>query len=135
MANVNRVETLLRERLDQITRRVGRIEGDLRSAHDRDWPERASELANDDVLEGLDEIGRAEFAADSRGVASNRERQLRHLFPVRAADQRRAPVGNSNGRDLHRVCALGMSAPALSVQPRCSNLGGGFNRSPSCTSR
>lgn len=61
MADVNRVETLLRERLDQITRRVGRIEGDLRSVHDRDWPERASELANDDVLEGLDEIGRAEL--------------------------------------------------------------------------
>ena len=61
MSNVKTVEALLRERLDQLARRVGRIEGDLRSPHDRDWPEGASELANDEVLEGLDEIGRGEL--------------------------------------------------------------------------
>jgi RNA polymerase-binding transcription factor DksA len=61
MTDVTAVEALLRERLDQLSRRVGRIEGDLRSPHDRDWPERASELANDEVLEGLDEIGRGEL--------------------------------------------------------------------------
>jgi RNA polymerase-binding transcription factor DksA len=61
MSDVKALEALLRERLDQLSRRVGRIEGDLRSPHDRDWPERASELANDEVLEGLDEIGRGEL--------------------------------------------------------------------------
>jgi RNA polymerase-binding transcription factor len=61
MSDVKALEALLRERLDQLSRRVGRIEGDLRSPHDRDWPERASELANDEVLEGLDEIDRGEL--------------------------------------------------------------------------
>jgi DnaK suppressor protein len=35
---------------------VGRIEGDLRQTHDPDWKERATELENDEVLEGLDEM-------------------------------------------------------------------------------
>ena len=61
MSDVKAVEAFLRERLDQMSGRVGRIEGDLRSPHNRDWPERASELANDEVLEGLDEIGRGEL--------------------------------------------------------------------------
>jgi RNA polymerase-binding transcription factor DksA len=50
----------LEERLAQIVRRVGRIEGDLRQPHDRDWQEAAIELENDEVLEGLDAISRAE---------------------------------------------------------------------------
>ena len=61
MAKFSAVETLLLERRDQLTRRVGRIESDLRSPHDRDWPDRASELANDEVLEGLDTLSRAEL--------------------------------------------------------------------------
>lgn len=51
---------LLQERLDRLLRRVGKIEGELRSTHDRDWQERAGELENDEVLEGLDELSRAE---------------------------------------------------------------------------
>ena len=54
------LRTYLQSHLDQLLRRVGKIEGDLRSTHDRDWQERASELENDEVLEGLDELGRAE---------------------------------------------------------------------------
>ena len=50
----------LQERLARLLRRVGRIEGDLRSAHDRDSEERAAELENDDVLEGLDAMTLAE---------------------------------------------------------------------------
>ena len=75
------VERLLRERLDQLSRRVRRIEGDLRSAHDPDWPERAGELENDEVLEGLDEMSLAELRqirealrrieSGSYGVCSN----------------------------------------------------------------
>lgn len=50
----------LQERLNHLLRRVDRIEGDLRSTRDRDSQERASELENDEVLEGLDEMGLAE---------------------------------------------------------------------------
>lgn len=56
MSNYDAVGRQLQERLAQLQRRIGAIEGDLRSAHDRDWPERANELQNDDVLESLDEM-------------------------------------------------------------------------------
>jgi DnaK suppressor protein len=57
MTNVDAAAMQLQQRLAELLRRVGQIEGDLRSAHDRDWPERANELQNDEVLEGLNEIG------------------------------------------------------------------------------
>ena len=57
MPNYDAVGRQLQDRLAQLQRRIGAIEGDLRSAHDRDWPERANELQNDEVLEGLDEMG------------------------------------------------------------------------------
>ncbi len=60
MSNYDAVGRQLQERLAQLVRRVAKIEGDLRSAHDRDWPERASELQNDEVLEGLDEMSLTE---------------------------------------------------------------------------
>jgi RNA polymerase-binding transcription factor DksA len=50
----------LRKRLDQLLRRTTKIEADLRTAHDRDWEERASEIENDEVLEGLDAMSLAE---------------------------------------------------------------------------
>ena len=50
----------LEERLTRLVRRVGAIEGDLRQTRDRDWQERATERENDEVLEGLDEMTRAE---------------------------------------------------------------------------
>jgi DnaK suppressor protein len=56
----DRVAAQRRQRLDALLRRVGKIEGDLRSAHDRDWTEEAAERENDEVLEGLDEMGIAE---------------------------------------------------------------------------
>jgi len=60
MSNHSALGTELQGRLDRLLRRVGRIEGDLRSPHDRDWQERATELENDEVLEGLDEMSLAE---------------------------------------------------------------------------
>lgn len=53
----------LEGQLDRLARRVSRIEDDLRTSHDRDWTERAAEVQNDPVLEGLDESGRLELAA------------------------------------------------------------------------
>lgn len=67
MTNYEAVGRQLEERLALLLRRVRKIEGDLRSAHDRDWPERANELQNDEVLEGLDEMGRRE-ARQIRGA-------------------------------------------------------------------
>lgn len=50
-------------RLAVLVDRVERISDDLRKPGDRDWQERAIELENDDVLEGLDGANRAEAAA------------------------------------------------------------------------
>lgn len=60
MTNNAVVGTELHERLVRLLRRVGKIQRDLRAPGDRDWQERASELENDDVLEGLDEMSRVE---------------------------------------------------------------------------
>lgn len=60
MKSTTALRNRLEARLGQIAQRVGRIESDLRREHDRDWEERAIELENDQVLEGLDEMGRAE---------------------------------------------------------------------------
>ena len=50
----------LESRLAELTARVRRIETDLRRPADRDWIEQATLQENDEVLEGLDELGRAE---------------------------------------------------------------------------
>ena len=60
MSNFEAVGRQLQDRLTQLMRRVGTIEGDLRAPHDRDWPDRANELQNDEVLESLDEMSRKE---------------------------------------------------------------------------
>jgi RNA polymerase-binding transcription factor DksA len=50
----------LERQLARLLERVGKIEGDLRRPHDRDWQEQAIELENDEVLKGLDEMTVAE---------------------------------------------------------------------------
>jgi len=60
MSQYAAVQAQLQQRLDQILRREGVIEGDLRQPHDPDLEERAIEAENDEVLEGLDELSRAE---------------------------------------------------------------------------
>lgn len=54
MSTQDAVRAQLERRLASLLRRVGKIEGDLTQAHDRDSEERATELENDEVLEGLD---------------------------------------------------------------------------------
>jgi DnaK suppressor protein len=51
----------LERQLDSLVHRVEKVEADLRQVHDRDWTERATELENDEVLEGLDEIALREI--------------------------------------------------------------------------
>lgn len=60
MTRHSHLRAQLEARLVAILDRVVRIEGDLRRPADRDWSERATEMENDEVLEGLDELGRAE---------------------------------------------------------------------------
>jgi DnaK suppressor protein len=52
----------LQHRLDVLSNRIGAIARDLRRPTDPDWVERATEVENDDVLEGLDGASRAELA-------------------------------------------------------------------------
>lgn len=63
MSSHSRIRVQLEKRLAEIGQRVGRIEADLRREPDRDWVERAAELENDEVLEGLDDLVRAEVQA------------------------------------------------------------------------
>lgn len=63
MSDATVVRANLLGRLAVLLERVDRISGDLRKPGDRDWQERAIELENDDVLEGLDGANRAEAAA------------------------------------------------------------------------
>lgn len=60
MPNYGAVRKKLVERLEEIARRVGKIEGDLRRLRDKDWQEQAIEVENDEVLEGLDALSLAE---------------------------------------------------------------------------
>ena len=60
MTTHDAMRTQLQARLDVLLERVKEIAGDLRRPSDRDWQERATELENDEVLEGLDEASRAE---------------------------------------------------------------------------
>jgi DnaK suppressor protein len=48
------IRTRLQHRLDQLTKRAGKIEADLRKPGNPDWQERAVEKENDEVLERLD---------------------------------------------------------------------------------
>ena len=48
-------------RRNKLEGRVSKIEGDLRKPGDRDWTERATELENQEVLEGLETSERQEL--------------------------------------------------------------------------
>lgn len=60
MATHTELRERLEARLGEILERVGRIERDLRKAPEPDWIEQATAAENDQVLEGLDELARAE---------------------------------------------------------------------------
>lgn len=60
MSKYEAARTQLEDQLVRLLQRVGKIEGDLRRAHDRDWQEQSLEVENDEVLSGLDEMTLAE---------------------------------------------------------------------------
>jgi RNA polymerase-binding transcription factor DksA len=86
MSEHDAIRTQLEVRLTRLLRRAGTIEEDLKQPHDRDWQERATEVENDEVLEGLDEMTRGEIrdirsaleriAAGSYGLCSTCGRRI-----------------------------------------------------------
>jgi RNA polymerase-binding transcription factor DksA len=60
MADYADIAARLEARLAELTARAEGIEDDLRTPLDADYAEQASELADDEALEGIDEILRAE---------------------------------------------------------------------------
>jgi hypothetical protein len=84
----------LQQRHAQLLRRVGKIGGDLRSTHDRDSEERACELENDEVLEGLD--------FDRRGCQRLRRARTRAGLP------RAAPPVRVDHADTRRGCGCAL---------------------------
>jgi RNA polymerase-binding transcription factor DksA len=60
MDNYADIAARLEARLAELAARVERIEDDLRSPLDDDSEERASERADDEALEGVDDVLRAE---------------------------------------------------------------------------
>lgn len=51
----------LRNRLEDLLKRTEVIEDDLRHPLDDDWEEQAADLADDEALEGVDDVLRAEI--------------------------------------------------------------------------
>ena len=62
MASYEALRAELLTRIGILSKRADNIETDLRKTGNRDWVERATEIENDEVLDGLDEITRAEVA-------------------------------------------------------------------------
>ena len=60
MADYEGLRAQLLTRMGDLQNRASRIEQDLRKPGDRDSVERANEIENDEVLEGLDDITLAE---------------------------------------------------------------------------
>jgi RNA polymerase-binding transcription factor DksA len=60
MSRDREIRSRLEKRLSQLLARTGKIESDLRKPGDRDWPERATQRQNDEVLERLDAAELAE---------------------------------------------------------------------------
>ena len=61
MTDYSEIEGKLRTRLDDLLTRAEVIEDDLRHPLDDDWEEQAVDLADDEALEGVDDVLRAEI--------------------------------------------------------------------------
>lgn len=61
MGNYDDLERKLRQRLNDLLQRAEVIEDDLRHPLDADWEEQAVDLADDEALEGVDQVLREEI--------------------------------------------------------------------------
>ena len=71
--DLDAVRRLLEKRASELGMRVSKIESHLREPGSKDWPERASEVENDEVLERLDEAERREIEEIRAALARLRE--------------------------------------------------------------
>lgn len=62
MPDTDKAKRVLNERLSQLAAKVDDIEGDLREHEEKDFEERATEIAGDEVLEGLEQAGLLEIS-------------------------------------------------------------------------
>lgn len=63
MAGYEALRADLLTRINTLSKRADDIEADLRKPGDRDWVERATEMENNEVLDRLDDLTRAEVTA------------------------------------------------------------------------
>lgn len=84
MATHTHLQQRLESRLTEILERIGRIEQDLRKTPERDWTDQATAVENDQVLEGLDEIARAEAIDIRRALHRMAEGQYGFCAACRA---------------------------------------------------
>ena len=61
MGQYDEIAGQLRQRLDDLLQRAEVIEDDLRHPLDDDWEEQATDLADDEALQGVDDVLRAEI--------------------------------------------------------------------------
>lgn len=61
MTDHSDIATKLRARLDDLLNRAEVLEDDLRHPLDDDWEEQAVDLADDEALEGVDDVLRSEI--------------------------------------------------------------------------
>ncbi len=59
--DLKKLEQSLEGRLSKLTARVSKIESDLRKPGSKDWQDRATEKQNEEVLEHLSAVERAEI--------------------------------------------------------------------------
>src|SRR5215471_10963119 len=69
MSKYQELRATLQSKLEQLQRRVGKIERDLRQTPEADSEERALGRENDEVLERLDESGREELQLLQAAIA------------------------------------------------------------------
>ncbi len=100
---VDAIRERLQQRLDEFTKRAGKIENDLRTPRNPDWEDRVTETENDEVLESLESSARR-GGPDSGSPGSGECRHLRDLPDLRHASRRRASGSGSAHSDLHQLC-------------------------------
>ena len=80
----------LEARLAELRARIARIEDELEQPVSERFAEQATEREEDEVLEDLGAAGRARGPDDRGRARPHRQRQLRHLRPLRRPDRRGA---------------------------------------------
>ena len=107
----------LEARLAELAARVDEIEDDLRQPLDDDSEERASERADDEALEGVDDVLRAEAAladcSQHPPVGARGGRAARTAFTY----ERLSVIASSRSRLVIQLATRVCSNPAVTARP------------------